>query len=89
MSIPGDSGLARDMGRAGIVYELLGRPHHHLICLSCGRVTDLDDSYLAPLRDALYTGVGFKARIDHMAIYGLCADCASAEHSEPDHAQPG
>lgn len=69
-----------DMGSAGIVYELLGQPyHHHLICLHCGRVTDLADGYLAPLRQALTADFGFQARIDHMAIYGLCADCASAE----------
>ena len=65
-----------DMGDAGIVYELLTAPHHHLICLSCGAVADLDDEYLTPLRGRLHTELRFEARIDHMAIYGLCQQCA-------------
>ena len=67
-----------DMGSSGIVYELLGIPyHHHLICLNCGKVTDVDDGYLAPLRQTLASEFGFRARIDHMAIYGLCPACAA------------
>lgn len=67
-----------DMGSAGIVYELLDNPHHHhLICLNCGRVTNLDDDYLEPLRQSLASEFGFQARIDHMAIYGLCPACAA------------
>ncbi|MCC6804965.1 MAG: transcriptional repressor [Anaerolineae bacterium] len=67
-----------DMGSAGIVYELLDMPHHHhLICLNCGKVTNLDDGYLKPLRRALVSDLGFQARIDHMAIYGLCPACAA------------
>ena len=65
-----------DMGSAGIVYELLEHRHHHLICLSCGQVTHVDDCYLAPLRETLLADFGFRARIDHMAIYGLCPACA-------------
>ena len=72
-----------DMGSAGIVYELLDMPHHHhLICLNCGRVTDLDDGYFAQLRQALSADFAFEARIDHMAIYGLCPACA-AEKTAP------
>lgn len=67
-----------DMGSAGIVYELLDNPHHHhLICLNCGKVTNLNDGYLETLREALAGDFGFQARIDHMAIYGLCPACAA------------
>ncbi len=64
-----------DMGSAGIVYELLGKPHHHLICLNCGRVSEVDDRYLAPVRDAVEADFDFHPRIEHMAIYGLCPAC--------------
>ncbi len=67
-----------DMGGTGIVYELLGKHHHHhLICLNCGRVIEIDDTYMTPLRQALAADFGFQARIDHMAIYGLCSACAA------------
>lgn len=71
-----------DMGSTGIVYELLDKRHHHLICLSCGAVIDVDDRYLAPLRRTLDADFGFKARIDHMAIYGLCPICAKKQQNE-------
>lgn len=65
-----------DMGEAGTVYELIDNPpHHHLICLSCGAVIDLDDRYFDALRGQLRDAYGFAARIDHMAVYGLCRDC--------------
>ena len=71
-----------DMGSAGIVYQLLlGPRHHHLICLRCGAVTDVEDGYLTPLRDTFKADFGFEARIDHMAFYGLCVACAAKEDS--------
>jgi Fe2+ or Zn2+ uptake regulation protein len=65
-----------DMGEAGVVYELVEAPHHHMICLTCGAVTTLDDSYFEPLRARLREELGFHTRIDHMAIYGYCPDCS-------------
>ena len=65
-----------DMGVPGVVYELFSRPHHHLICLGCGAITDIDDEWLAPLRHSLFEEYGFTARIDHMAFYGYCHKCA-------------
>lgn len=65
-----------DMGAVGIVYSLIDTPrHHHLICLHCGAVALLDDAYFADLRCRLQADFGFAARIDHMAIYGICARC--------------
>lgn len=65
-----------DMGKSGVVYALVSEPyHHHLICLTCGAVITLDDSYFAALRERLQTDYDFTARIDHMAIYGQCKNC--------------
>lgn len=67
-----------DIGDGGIVYELIGDPpHHHLICLQCGHVTDIDDHLFAELRQRLRDEHGFAARIEHMAIYGQCEACRS------------
>jgi Fur family ferric uptake transcriptional regulator len=68
-----------DMGEAGIVYELVDDPpHHHLVCLACGAVIDLDDGFFDPLRAGLRDEYGFEPRIEHMAIYGLCEGCRSS-----------
>lgn len=52
--------------------------HHHLICLVCNAVQEIDDSYFEALRDDLRRQHGFEARIDHLAIFGLCRECAAA-----------
>ncbi len=68
-----------DLGQTGTVYQLVGtHPHHHLVCLSCGAVQDVDDDAITPLRDTLRREYGFEPRIDHLAIFGLCPVCAAA-----------
>ncbi len=68
-----------DVGAGHDVYSLVGEhPHHHLICLRCGRVLDVDDDLFGPLRAALEKRHGFQARIEHFAIFGLCKNCQTA-----------
>jgi Fur family ferric uptake transcriptional regulator len=65
-----------DLGGEAIMYQILGdKPHHHLVCLSCGAVSDLDDSALESLRRHLRNDYGFEPRIDHLAVFGLCKHC--------------
>lgn len=67
-----------DMAEAGIVYQMIGiQKHHHLVCLNCGKTIDVADTLFDAIREQLAHEQGFHARIDHMAIYGYCADCAS------------
>jgi len=57
-------------------YELASAGyHHHLICKSCGRMIELADQYLASLEKDLLIDYGFEAQIQHLAIFGRCADC--------------
>ncbi len=67
-----------DLGQSGITYELITTPpHHHLVCLRCGRIQRIGDSVLEPLRQTLRQDYTFEARIDHMAFFGLCDECLS------------
>jgi Fur family ferric uptake transcriptional regulator len=73
-----------DLGQGSTVYELIGgEPHHHLVCLACGGITDLDDQALEPLREFLRYRYDFAPRIDHMAIFGQCRMCRG-EAAESD-----
>jgi Fur family ferric uptake transcriptional regulator len=69
-----------DLGDGVVSYELaeLG-PHHHLVCRRCGATTKLDDSSLKPLVRSLRSRYGFVASLEHVAIFGLCANCAKTE----------
>jgi Fur family transcriptional regulator, ferric uptake regulator len=49
--------------------------HHHLVCTSCGRVIDLPEHELSPLKEIVEKNHDFKADINHLAIFGLCSDC--------------
>lgn len=68
-----------DMGRGHAVYELLSKGlHHHLICTECGKVLDVDNSFLDPLRQAIEERYDFHAEIEHLAVFGMCSECKRA-----------
>ncbi len=47
-----DAGLARKVHHAGGVarFDPMTERHHHLVCEACGRLVDLDDALVPPLR---------------------------------------
>ena len=49
--------------------------HHHLVCRRCGKITDLDESVLYPLKDTLLHDYKFEADLRHLAIPGECSEC--------------
>jgi len=49
--------------------------HHHLVCHSCGKVIDLEESALHPLKDTLLREYSFDADLRHLAISGECSQC--------------
>ena len=65
-----------DFGDGRVRYHVAEKGHHHhLICQTCGKVMDLDESVSYPLRDALFRDYGFEADLRHLAISGECSDC--------------
>ena len=50
--------------------------HHHLVCRECGATIDLNESLLAPLKDALLREYNFIADLRHLAILGRCLNCS-------------
>ncbi|MCY4645447.1 MAG: Fur family transcriptional regulator [Gammaproteobacteria bacterium] len=49
--------------------------HEHLICLSCGRVTEFRSSEILRLEERVAREHGFRPSRHKLEIYGLCADC--------------
>ena len=65
-----------DVGDGLQRFELLvDERHHHLICLDCRHAIVLDDDLVEPLRRAIEDRHSFRTRIDHLALFGLCAVC--------------
>ena len=60
-------------------YELLGvhGPHIHLVCQLCGAVTGVELQVVQPLAERLLVDYGFTVDLEHLALPGLCRECAS------------
>lgn len=71
-----------DLGGGVRQYQLLDDDrHHHLICHECRHMIEFDDALLDPIRDRIFKEYGFKVGIDHLALFGLCAQCAAASRA--------
>ena len=65
-----------DMGIGDATFEWVDEQrHHHLICRKCNSVSQLDHGYLAELGARIGRDLGFRADLDHFAIFGLCTAC--------------
>ena len=66
-----------DMGEGRVRYHPAGKGHHHhLVCIECGAIIDLDESVLSPVKDVLRKKYGFIADLRHLAIFGRCTKCS-------------
>ena len=65
-----------DLSEGKIVYAtFLHGPHIHLVCRKCNRIIDADVKVLKSLRDDLISNYQFRPNLDHISIFGICADC--------------
>jgi len=68
--------VAADIGGGRKVYEIAGdRPHHHLVCRTCGAVERIEQEEVQDLVERIDAGHGFLIDMDHMALFGLCSTC--------------
>jgi Fe2+ or Zn2+ uptake regulation protein len=69
---------ATDLGEGSRVYEYIAdNHHHHLVCLRCRGVVDLDDTMLDPLRETIQRRHGFSPCLEHVGLFGICPACQS------------
>jgi Fur family ferric uptake transcriptional regulator len=69
-----------NLGRGHAEYEVVAdRPHHHLICKNCGRVVDLNHSYMSAAARNIRRDFGFEPIFDRFAIFGWCKECRKVE----------
>ena len=51
-------------------------PHHHLVCTHCHGVQQIPDEMVKELSARLLSQHGFHADLKHLALSGICHDCA-------------
>ena len=65
-----------DLGEGRVRYHVAEKGHHHhLVCRSCGKIIDLEESLIHPLEHTLLQKYGFDADLRHLAISGECSRC--------------
>ncbi len=78
------AGAARRLEQDGHVYGYIAcRPehHHHLSCVGCGRVEEIDEAFVAPVAERVEAKSGFKIDDARLDFYGRCARCVAAAAS--------
>jgi Fur family transcriptional regulator, ferric uptake regulator len=72
-----DAGVVSALdGARGTTFEWAeAASHHHLRCLHCGTVIEIELPRLAGVEAEIRARTGFEANIRHLGIAGLCAGC--------------
>ena len=66
------------LGHGPSTFHLAGQSHRHLVCRTCGRVTEIPGDELAALSDHLASKYGFSVASEHFALIGDCRACVAA-----------
>jgi Fur family peroxide stress response transcriptional regulator len=78
-----ESGMLREVSlhHGSIRVEPNEHEHHHLVCVRCRSITDLDAKNLGPLRLKTHPR-GFRVTRIAVDVLGICAACAAKKVSK-------
>lgn len=62
------------------------RHHHHLVCVECGCVVEMEDNWLGPLEEKIEQEYGFQILDQRLIIQGKCGPCQSVQQETPSGA---
>lgn len=80
------AGVARRLELENHVYGYVAcqpEHHHHLACTTCGRVSEIDESFVRPVAERVQAETGFQIDDARLDFYGRCAACAGAAATSP------
>ncbi|MCK4778303.1 MAG: transcriptional repressor [Actinomycetia bacterium] len=64
-----------DFGDGKRRFEISSQHHHHLICLTCGKIQELNDPLLDNFEKKLENNSRFKITDHRLEFYGYCPQC--------------
>lgn len=68
--------VAADIGGGRWVFELAGgKPHHHLVCRTCGQIKRIEHAEMQGLVERTELEHEFRIDMEHIVLFGLCKDC--------------
>ncbi len=54
--------------------------HHHIVCDTCGRVTEVEDLGLGVAIDLIERRTGWEVQTHRLELFGRCPACQSSRH---------
>jgi Fur family ferric uptake transcriptional regulator len=82
LSLLEDSDMVTSLsfGAQGKKYELGAKDHHdHIICTSCGTITEFVDEEIEHRQKEITEKLGFVMQEHSMQIYGICKNCQTTK----------
>lgn len=72
-----DSGILQEVSphHGSLRVEMNGHAHHHLVCVRCKSIRDIDEASIAELPRRKKLSGGFLVQRYAIDVIGLCADC--------------
>jgi Fur family transcriptional regulator, ferric uptake regulator len=79
------------LGHGAPRYHLAAEADHvHLVCSSCGRITQVAPDAVEPLVTALAEHHGFQTDVGHLTVFGRCESCRAGDRGAgPGDTLPG
>jgi len=53
--------------------------HHHVVCASCGRATEVADQGLEQVAAEIGRKTGYRIATHRLELFGVCPDCQAAD----------
>lgn len=80
-----DSGMLREVSfhHGALRVEPNSRPHHHLVCVRCRAISDLDESEIGPVKLDYRLLRGFQIKRISVDVLGICEECSSKHRALP------
>lgn len=74
-----NDGLARyDLRKAGAKHF-----HHHLLCLECGSIQEIEEDLLIDVEKVVEQQFGFQVSDHRLTFHGICAACQKKKKTTP------
>lgn len=76
-----NTGLVKELtyGDASSRFDFNSEKHYHIICSSCGKITDFHYSGLEELERLAANNTNYSISHHRLELYGLCKECKQAE----------
>jgi Fur family ferric uptake transcriptional regulator len=63
------------VGRYELVNEGEDGHHHHLVCVRCSEIVEIEECFLRELEEAIASRNGFKSITHKLEFFGVCPRC--------------